>query len=98
MKKQKVGGWGDSSSCKVTAHYNIAEYLAVKAWGRAKQSFRIVYNDPTSGDSPTKSATMFNAIVSKLGHKPKMEELVDDEFEFEPTGPISDVDNISGVS
>jgi hypothetical protein len=97
--RQKIPGWIENGVCKVKAHYNFTEYTAVKAYGRTQQSFRIVFNDPGDpGASSAKSGIMFNAYKSKLGRKPPIDGIVEDDFEFTPTGPVSEIDTITGVS
>jgi hypothetical protein len=97
--EQKVMGWTDTGECDVSAHYNFTEYAAVKAFGRAQQSFRIVFNDPGDpGASNAKSGIMFNGMVGDLQRKVNMEGLVTTELKIEVTGPTSDIDTIAGVS
>jgi hypothetical protein len=97
--EQKVMGWTDTGECDVSAHYNYTEYAAIRAYGRAQQSFRIVFNDPGNpGTSSNRSGIQFNGMVADLARKVNMEGLVTTELKIEVTGQTSDIDTIAGVT
>lgn len=93
-----VPGWTNPGTCKFKAHYFYTEFAAIRAWGKAQQAFRIVYNDPTSGGSPTKSGIMFNGYRTKLKPGVNEEGLDITEGEIQLTGPSSPVASLTGIS